>query len=99
MSVRESVEKRVLLAFLLIMKSAKKNTLFFTRTLLLGETHVGHSLQKWISHKVVGSTCVSSNKIGCVRKSVEKRVLLIFSFVIGSTRNTLFFTLFLTSTL
>lgn len=49
------------------------NTL--TLTLLLGETHVGFSLWKWIPHKVVGSACVSPNK----EVNVEKRVLLIWS--------------------
>jgi len=53
-------------------------TLSLTLTLLLVEIHVGTIHWKWIPHKVVRPTWVSSNKRVSVRKSVRKRVFLTF---------------------
>jgi len=53
-------------------------TLSLTLTLLLDEIHVGTTHWKWIPHKVVRPTWVSSNKRVSVRESARKRVFLAF---------------------
>jgi hypothetical protein len=58
-------------------------TLSFQHSLLLGETGVDPTFWKWVLHKVVRPTWISSNEI----VNVEKRVLLALLFVLISTLN------------
>ena len=59
-----------------------RNTLFLTLSitliLLLGETHVGPILWKWITYKVMRTTWVLPNKSVNVRESDRKKVFLAF---------------------